>query len=354
MRAYPRRHRASDKSSASFALDLVRGLVDSEPVAIRRFHSSDTGRMLAGLIGRERFDRAVVDFLNPAAYFPDLPHSVLFQHNVETMIWRRHAQHAKDPLRRWYLRRQADRMFEFERRMCRSAGHIVAVSEQDAAMMKELFGVERVSAIPTGVDIESFTPPNGSHPRTADLVFVGSMDWLPNIDGVTWFVREVLPLIRRARPRCSLAIAGRSPQADIRALAAGDPLIQVTGTVPRVHDHLWGADVSIVPLRIGGGTRLKIYESMAARVPVVSTSVGAEGLAVRPQHDIRIADTPEEFASACVSLLSNRTQREAQAGAAWDMVRASFSWEQVARCFDDILKAAPALHAERDLQSARL
>ena len=110
---------------------------------------------------------------------------------------------------------------------------------------------------------------------TADLVFVGSMDWMPNSEGIRWFVREVFPLIVKKRPQTTFLIVGRKPPADIEAMS--NERIKITGTVPDVRPYLWGSKVSVVPLRIGGGTRLKIYEAMAASVPVVSTRVGAEG-----------------------------------------------------------------------------
>jgi glycosyltransferase involved in cell wall biosynthesis len=339
-RAYPFQHRVADKRSPAFILELARGLIDPEPVSIRRFHPPAMGAFLTQLMAKERFDREVCDFLAPAAYFPDIERAVLFQHNVETIIWRRHVEHAGNPAVRWYMRQQADRMFRFERDICRRAGHIAAVSGQDAATMRELFGVERVTAIPTGVDIEFFTPPDPPPEADADLAFVGAMDWRPNIDGVRWFVREVLPLIRRVRPDCSLAIVGRTPSPPVAALAREDARIRVTGTVADIRPHLWKSAVSIVPLRIGGGTRLKIYESMAARVPVVSTSVGAEGLEIHPMEDIRIADSPADFAAACLELLSDASLRQRQAAAAWEMVAASFSWEHVARCFERVLDMA--------------
>lgn len=339
-RAYAFQHRVRDKRSPGFPLDLAKSLFDPMPLAIRRYHAP-MGAFLQRLIETERFDRAVVDFLNPASYFPDLEHGVLFQHNVETMIWRRRAQHAPDPLRRWYFRLQAGRMFRFERQACRAAARVVAVSEQDAGTMRELFGITKVTAIPTGVDIEGLTPPDPPPEKTIDLMFVGSMDWLPNVDGIEWFVREVLPLIRRQRPDCSLAIVGRTPPSSIAALGRRDERVRVTGTVPDIRPLLWRAAVSIVPLRIGGGTRLKIYESMAGRVPVVSTTVGAEGLEVNHTHDIRLADSPEAFAAACSELLANAELSRRQAAAAWDLVAARFSWEHVAECFERILDEAP-------------
>jgi sugar transferase (PEP-CTERM/EpsH1 system associated) len=338
-RAYPFRRRIPPRHSVAFLGQLAAGFMSSMPLSVSRFHSAEVGRFLDDLIRREHFDRAVVDHLAPTAYFPDLSRILLFQHNVETIIWRRHVEHAESAVRKFYFRLQADRMFEYERRVCRAAGHIVAVSAVDSDAMRTLFGVTRVSHIPTGVNIEYFSPPQNS-PPVSDLVFIGSMDWLPNVDAMRYFVGEVLPLIRRRLPTCSLAIVGRSPSASILDLARADQLIVVTGTVPDIRPYLWGSSVSIVPLRIGGGTRLKIFESMAANVPVVSTSTGAEGLDLEAPEQIRIADTPQDFADACVALLENPAERARLAATARQLVASRFSWEQVARSFDEILAAA--------------
>jgi glycosyltransferase involved in cell wall biosynthesis len=347
-KAYPFSYRIPQKPSPVFLWQLAAGAFSPVPLAVSRFHPPGMGPFLEKLIARARFDRAVVDHLAPTAYFPDLPHAVFFQHNVETVIWRRHVEHASDPLRRWYFGMQARRMFAFEQRVSREAGHVVAVSEADAAEMGKLFGVTRVSAIPTGVNLEYFQPPElrASAMRVdgADLVFVGSMDWLPNVDGVLYFVHEILPLIRRRRPECSLAIVGRTPPPAIAELAGRDPRIRVTGTVADIRPYLWNSAVSIVPLRIGGGTRLKIYEAMAARIPVVSTTIGAEGLTLHPPEDVRIADTPQDYADQCVELLASSEERQRVATAAWEMVNANFSWERVSRCFEQILAAGPRMN----------
>jgi glycosyltransferase involved in cell wall biosynthesis len=204
--------------------------------------------------------------------------------------------------------------------------------------MRRLFEVTRVTEIPTGVNIGYFLPPDVPQlaPST-DLIFVGSMDWLPNVDGVLHFVREVLPLIRRQLPETTLSIVGRTPPPEILQLAA-DPNIQVTGTVSDIRPYLWNSAVSIVPLRIGGGTRLKIYEAMAAKIPVVSTTIGAEGLTVHPPDDIRLGDTPAAFAAHCLELLADPVLRTGIADAAWRMVNDNFSWDHVARCFEAVMQ----------------
>ncbi len=192
------------------------------------------------------------------------------------------------------------------------------------------------TAVPTGVDVDYFAPPRPAKPTT-DLVFLGSMDWRANIDGIRWFAADVLPRIRRRRPDCSLSVVGRRPNAEIVRLGEADPRIHVTGTVDDVRPYLWETAVSIVPLRIGGGTRLKIYEAMAARIPVVSTTIGAEGLDVRDGENIALADSPEAFAERCLALLEDAEARRKQAQAAWEMVAACYSWEVVARKFEQFL-----------------
>ncbi len=337
-RAWPVPHAVPGRRSPAFAVELAAGLFSPLPVSLRRYRTRAMRRQIEALLNRERFDRLICDFLTPAPNLPQLQPWILFQHNVETMIWRRHAETAADPWRRWYLNLQARRMFAYERRVCQAVSHVIAVSETDSRLMRSLFGVTRVSEIATGVDTGYFAlPAAGAAPPFADLVFVGSMDWLPNIDGVLYFVREILPLIRRRIPACSLAVVGRRPAPEIQELARQDAGIRVTGTVPDVRPYLWGARLSIVPLRIGGGTRLKIYESMAAGTAVVSTTIGAEGLEVQHPANIRLADTPEEFAELCRELLENPGERERVAAAARQLVVSRFSWEQVAAAFERIL-----------------
>jgi len=340
-RVYPVRHDAPPKRSLRFALQVAGSLFSPLPLAVARWVTPAMREQIRQVRREHRFDSVVCDFLAPAPNFDSLDGCVLFQHNVETTIWRRHAEHAGDPLRRAYFGMQARKMFECEKKACREAARIIAVSPTDASLMQSMFGIaaEKISAVPTGVDIDYFRRPAHIR-RETDLVFVGSMDWMPNVDGVQYFVREILPLIRRERPQCTLTVVGRKPGPDILALAKLDPQIRITGTVPDVRPHLWGSRVSIVPLRIGGGTRLKIYESMAGSVPVVSTTVGAEGLDVNHPATIRLADTPSAFASECLRLLNGQAEADRMAEEALDLVAARFSWDRIAQDFEEILAGA--------------
>jgi len=344
VRAYPVTFRNPQPRSPLFWCQLARGLASPLPTAVFRWRSARMRGLLTRLLEQERFDHVVCDFLTPAVNLPRHHECILFQHNVEMLIWRRLAENAPTPLRRAYFRMQAARMSRFEGRICRSVRHVVAVSETDAALMHSLYGLERVSIVPTGVDVGFFTPPEPPPPLTTDLIFVGSMNYLPNIDAVEYFVREILPQIRRRRPACTLTVAGWDPDPAIRVLAKTDPRIRVTGAVPDIRPYVWESAVAIVPLRCGSGTRLKIYESMAARRAVVSTTIGTEGLTLHPPSDIRLADTPEAFADACLQLLENPAERQAVAEAGWQLVSSRFSWAEAARRFEEVLEQYPAPH----------
>jgi glycosyltransferase involved in cell wall biosynthesis len=344
-RAYPIPHSLPTRGSAAFVWQAAGNLLDPLPLAITRYRSAAMKSEVARLLATGTFDRLVADFLFAAPNVPSLSQALLFQHNVETTIWDRHLENAHSAVARAFFRIQRNRMARYEGSACRQSAHVVAVSSQDAQRFRTMFQAKRVSEVPTGVDIASFTrPKDQTFEHKADLVFVGSMDWLPNIDGCNYFVREILPLIRRKRPNFTLAIVGRSPGSGILEMARTDPGILVSGTVPDIRPYLWGCSVSIVPLRIGGGTRLKIYEAMAAQTPIVSTTIGAEGLPVLHGTNLYLADTPEAFAQHCLDLLDSPSARQKMAQNAYHMVSSRFSWENAARIFEAILRdETPAL-----------
>lgn len=344
-RAYAVPHIVPPRRSVRFAGQLLQGLVLPLPVSVQRYASDRMKRQIEFLLESQKFDSLVCDFLFPAPNIPDISRAVLFQHNVESMIWRRHVEQSANRAKRVYFRLQARRMESFERDICRRSGKVIAVSAVDSRTMGDLFGVRNVGAVQTGVDIGYFEPPPTVEPKAdlifADLIFMGSMDWLPNIDGVQFFTTEILPIIRKERPNCRIVIAGRRPTPAIQELGKRDPGIIVTGTVPDVRPYLWGSAVSVVPLRIGGGTRLKIFEAMAAKLPVVSTTVGAEGLPVTDGKHIAIADSPELFARRCLELVADADRRRQMAADAWNLVAREFSWDAVTRDFEAMLESGP-------------
>ena len=168
-RAYPIQHSVPPHRSCRFMGQLLQGLVCSVPVAVERYTSARMRRQIEVLLKQQKFDSLVCDFLFPAPNIPDVGRSVIFQHNVESVIWRRHFEQANNPVKKAYLKMQARRMHAFERAICRSAGHIVAVSEADRETMHRLFGAERVTSIDTGIDLTYFTPSYAAEGRESHL-----------------------------------------------------------------------------------------------------------------------------------------------------------------------------------------
>jgi sugar transferase (PEP-CTERM/EpsH1 system associated) len=322
------------KGGARFFADLARNVFSSLPYAVARYRSPALRRAIERAVGAGDVDVVVCDFLAPSLNVPNAlaAPTVLFQHNVEAMIWERHAAVAAHPVKKRYMAEQWRRMRRFEAAECRRFDHVVAVSPQDAEVFRRDFGVRSVSDVPTGVDTGYFRPTGAEPRRPHELVFTGSMDWLPNEDAILWFAAEILPRVRARVPDATLAVVGRNPTAPVRALGGANG-ITVTGSVPDVRPYLERGAAFVVPIRIGGGTRLKIYEAMAMERAVVSTAVGAEGLPVRDGVDAVLADEPQAFADAVVALLADPARAAAVGQAAAAMVRARFGWDAVTARF---------------------
>jgi glycosyltransferase involved in cell wall biosynthesis len=302
-----------------------------------------------------RPDVVVCDFLDAAVNFPSrLPvPSVLFQHNVESEIWRRHAETESSPIRRQVFRREYKKMLRYERAMVAKFDRVIAVSEHDRSLMSRWLQASRIDVVPTGVDLSQFRSNELSDSNSNLVVFVGAMDWEPNIDAVEHFCATVWPDVIAKVPYARFRIVGRNPDARVRRLQGVN--VEVTGSVPSVVSYLRDAAVVIVPLRIGGGTRLKIYEAMASGKAVVSTAIGAEGLDVNPGKDIWIADEPREIAQAVIGLLEDGGLRQRVGRAAVEQA-AKFDWSVVASAFRKVLcktaRATREVNVSGELASA--
>jgi sugar transferase (PEP-CTERM/EpsH1 system associated) len=334
--------REASRRSPRFWLELAANLASPMPYAIAKYRSPAMRRAIESAVARGGIDLVVCDFLFPSQNVPRGLgcRTVLFQHNVESAIWKRYVDVQRNAVARAFFRHQWLRMVRFEGAECRRFDRVVAVSAADAEQLRTAYGLDAVGDVPTGVDIEFFRPAGRAAREPLDLVFTGSMDWMPNEDGILWFVDEVLPLIHATEPRVSLTVVGRRPPPRIQALASRDPRLRVTGTVPDVRPYLERASVFVVPLRVGGGTRLKIYEALAMELPLLSTTIGAEGLPLQHGRHALIADAPRAFAEAALGLLRDPdgAGRMAAAGAA--LVRSHFGWDRAADAF--LALVAPA------------
>jgi len=325
--------RPAPKMTVGYFAALLRNLFSPLPYAIGRYDSAELRARIGQLAPSA--DLIVCDFLMPSVdVAADLPApAVLFQHNVEAIIWQRHASVPQHPLRRAYMRLQWRRMLRYEGQQCRRFAHVIAVSPMDAEIMRREYRAASVGFVPTGVDLEYFHARAPRPPDSRELVFIGSMDWMPNDDGIRWFASEIFGRIQQRIAGARLTVVGRSPSPAMRELAARNPAIEVTGTVADVRPYLERAAVSVVPLRIGGGTRLKIYEAMAMGIPVVATTIGAEGLPLRHGEQLLIADSIDEQVAGICTLLGEPRLAAELSGNALRHVNEHCSWDAVAQSF---------------------
>jgi polysaccharide biosynthesis protein PslH len=340
-RQFPRSHVVytgiADAQGTRGVLDYAYRLPRLTPYSISKFTHPAVSSLVATELSGGRFDVAICDFLHPTMNFPKklpLP-CLLFQHNVETALWKRMAATETNPVRKISYTLEAVRMSRYERSTLARFHHIIAVSENDRQQMLQMDPTCEITVVPTGVDTQQFQvapPSSGAQPR---IVFTGSMDWEPNIDAVEYFCHEIWPRILAEFPPAIFQIVGRHPFDKVQRLAS--PSVQVTGTVPSVTDYLRDATVVVVPLRIGGGTRLKIYEAMAMGKALVSTSIGAEGLAFQNGRDLLLADDAPSFADAILLLLRDAGVRHRIEQAAVAQA-AQFDWSVVTRQFAEVLE----------------
>jgi len=328
------------------SLDYLRSLPLRAPYAVSQFAAPQVQKLLRGWIPQCRFDVAVCDFLSSTLNFPDrlATPTVLFQHNVESVLWQRRAEFEEKWFDRVVAKIEYAKMRRFEPEQVRRFHHVIAVSDTDRRAMSAMVDPSRISVVPTGVDLSKYQYDPNARPCAALVVFTGSMDWRPNIDGVEFFCNEIWPLVLAQVPAARFRIVGRDPNPRVKKLASAS--VEVTGTVPSIVEHLREAAVVVVPLRIGGGTRIKIYEGMAMGKATVSTTVGAEGLDVQHGRDILLEDKPAAFAAAMVQLLQDGQVRRRYETAAAATAR-KYDWSVITEQFLEVLQRVIELRSNR-------
>lgn len=319
-----------------FPVTRMRHILSALPIPVATDRSAAGSRIVADELAAGP-DVAVFDFAHAAVLAPPripVP-SVMFTHNIESEIFRRHAEIATNPLKQAVWRNQFVKMEAFEGATLRRFDTVVAVAERDALYFHDAHGIDGVAVIRTGVDLGHFTyAPPGNDGR---VVFTASMDSFANIDAMEFLMDDVWAAVAAGHPAATMTVVGRSPPPSLveRARARGLPWT-FTGFVDDVRPHVHGASVYVMPLRVGGGTRIKTFESMAMGPPVVSTTIGVEGLPVEPDTHYVRADTADAFAAAVVRLLGDGPLRQRLSETARAYVEANFSSAVAAREFEDI------------------
>ncbi len=318
----------------------VAALASRLPVAAATDRST-AGRACVDAALAERPDVVVVDFPHAGVLVPerlDTP-SVLFTHNVEAEIFQRHAARATG-LWKLVWADQSRKMARFEGEVLRRFDTVIAVSDRDAQALRTRYGLTSVAAIDTGVDLDFFVcnPPAPPPPKNGGtLVFIATMSWAANVEGIHFLLDKVWPILLRARPAIRAVVIGRNPPDSLSAKIRERGLnVTLTGFVEDIRPHVAESDVYVIPLWVGSGTRIKAFEAMAMGRPVVSTTLGIEGLDVTDREHFLRADSAEEFAAAILTLLDDADLRTTVAGNARSLMEERFSWTVVARQFEAI------------------
>lgn len=312
------------------------------PISLVKYHTKTMEKTLQRLIKVEKIDAVHVDHLHMAHYlncFKDIP-CMLDEHNIEYKILQRCASVEKSWPRKFAYQEQSRKMNFFEAEISQQFSCVFTCSNDDRILLNKITnGQVPIYVVPNGVDTDYFQPQNNGDLEDA-LVFTGSMDWLPNDDAITYFCNEILPLIWEKNPNIKMYVVGKSPSASVKELAAKDSRVIVTGRVDDVRPYIAKSKVFVVPLRVGGGTRLKILEAMSMGKAIVSTTIGAEGITYTQDDNILLADTPEDFAQKTVDIIadSNKIQTLGQSGR--ELVMEDYDWGVVGRQLRHFYKKA--------------
>ncbi len=257
--------------------------------------------------------------------------TVVMAHNVESLIWERLYETETRAHRRWYIGRQWRKYERFEARIMTAASRVVAVSVEDAALMRDRLGVRDVAVVDNGVDIAYFAEPTTAPTRDArQILFLGNLEWRPNRDSVELLLSDIMPAVLAAEPDARLCIVGRNPPPSLVKRLRDDPHVELHANVPDVRPYLARAGMLAVPLRIGGGSRLKILEAVASGLPVVSTRIGCEGLIFVADRDLRVVDNPNGMADALVDCIRRPERSAALARNGKLVIDAHYDWSRLA------------------------
>ena len=295
-----------ERSKMRDAWYMLRSLLTGQPFLMVRDDRVDMRRLVDRLAAEQHFDVAHADQLNMAQYAARVTGAVklLDAHNALWLLYKRLWETMKPGPQKWLLGRDWRLLKKYEGRVCREFDAVLAVSEEDKAALEGAAGRPLdIYVIPIAVDTDEVTVIE----RTPGpyILHIGTMYWPPNIDGVWWFLREVYPLIRQQRPDVIFDIVGSRPPASLRALNENGIGVNVTGYVADPTPYLQRAALMVVPLRAGGGMRVKILNALAQGIPIVSTTLGCEGIEVTSGANILVADSPDDFACAVLRLLND-------------------------------------------------
>ncbi len=312
---------------------MLKGLFSKLPYNIERFVSADFNSLLEKIITEQKPDIIHLEGIYLVIYADTIKKYssaplVLRSHNIENEIWERTAQNEKNPLKKWYLKNLSSKIKKFELENMHRFDGIMAITDRDADFYKKNNYKGKLTTISAGVDLELYQPKQITSVKPS-ICFLGSMEWMPNIQGVEWYLDKIWPLLKKTHPELTLHIAGKNMSAEMKSRVIEG--VTFYGTIPDASAFLNQHTFMIVPLLSGGGMRLKIVEAMALGRCIISTSIGAEGIDIKDTIDIIIANTPEEFIAKTNTLLSGTINIDTISNNARKIVQEKYSWEKLVR-----------------------
>jgi glycosyltransferase involved in cell wall biosynthesis len=328
---------------------MARSFLTGQPFLMIRDDRMAMRRLIDRLATEEHFDAAHADQLNMAQYAARVSGAfkVFDAHNALWLLYKRLWETMRPGLRKLLLGRDWRLLKEYEGRVCRQFDAVLAVSQEDKTALVEAAGQELdIHVIPIAIDTDEVTvierKPDPSH-----ILHIGTMYWPPNIDAVNWFVRQVYPIIRQQRPDVQFDVVGSRPPAELLALNGASLGINVTGYVEDPTPYQQQAAVMVVPLRAGGGMRVKILNALAEGIPIVSTTLGHEGIEVTPGRDILVGDTPEAFAAEVLRVLNDPDLGRQLAVNGRKLVQGTYDYRNACRPLDDVYVRVVSSRGER-------
>lgn len=317
-------------------INCILGLLKGQPLQISYYKSKRMAELIKEKINQKKIDLIFVHLIRMAEYVKDIPiYKILDMTDAQSLNYLRAMAHTTG---KWSIihRFEKDLVFDYEQKIWRYFCKTFVVSPVDQVYLKKFNKEFNVEVLPNGVDIEKYPFKLNDHENT-QLCFLGNMRTFPNTDAAVWFAKEIFPLVKKEVPSAKFYVVGAEPSRQVLALKKLPDII-VTGKVESVNEYVWNSAVSVAPIRVGAGVQNKILESMALGTPVVTTSVGLEGIEVTKGKDILVADNPSEFAQAVVKILKDRDLRIKISKNARRLIEEKYTWENALRRLDEYLK----------------
>jgi polysaccharide biosynthesis protein PslH len=341
------------KKGLGFYARLGLNLLSPLPYSAASHHSPRMSEAVRTFAARHAVDLWQFEWTPYVATLPadTTARRLLIAHNVDSLIWQRYHENESHLLKRFYIRQQWHKFERFERRVFAEIDRVVAVSPDDAALLRERFRVERVDVVENGIDRPYFENVRGCR-KPETILFLGSLDWRPNLDAVRLLLDSIFPAVRRAEPAARLCIVGRNAPAWLTRCAVQTENVELYANVADVRPYLGSSGVLAVPLRIGGGSRLKILEALACGLPVVSTRIGAEGLGLRPGQDLVVVEGAEDMATPLVECIRHPEKFQAMAHQGRQVVLDRCDWDILAgkleRVWEKCMTGEQGQHCEEE------